>query len=96
MSFTKSARARALGVARSTLYYAKKKEVADWQLKCRIEETLRTFPGYGYRRVALYLRENKKKVQRVMQNDMTPEFQTTFWTRLTARIISYDTTPHHS
>jgi hypothetical protein len=28
--------------------------------------------------------------------DLTPKFQTTFWTRVTARIISYDTTPHHS
>ena len=58
-SFSKSARARALGIARSTLYYTKKKDVADWQLKCRIEDTLRTFPGYGYRRVALHLKENK-------------------------------------
>jgi putative transposase len=66
-SFTKSARARALGIARSTLYYAKKKEVSDWQMKCRIEEVLRDFPSYGYRRVALELKENKKKVQRVMR-----------------------------
>lgn len=66
-SFTKCARARTLGIARSTLYYAKKKEAADWALKVRIEEILRAFPGYGYRRVALHLEENKKKVQRVMR-----------------------------
>ncbi len=36
-------------------------------MKCRIEETLRSFPSYGYRRVALELKENKKKVQRVMK-----------------------------
>lgn len=62
-----SAQARALGVARSTLYYAKKKTESDWRMKCPIEETLRTFPAYGYRRVALHLKKNKKMVQRVMQ-----------------------------
>jgi len=66
-ALTKSARARASGVARSTLYYTKKKDALDWQLKCRIEETLRSFPAYGYRRVALHLKENKKKIQRVMR-----------------------------
>ncbi len=64
---TKSARARVSGVARSTLYYAKKKTARDWALKVRVEETLRTFPAYGYRRVALHLKENKKRVQRVMR-----------------------------
>lgn len=59
--------ARLLGVARSTLFYLKKKPKEDWALKCRIEEVLRAFPSYGYRRVALHLKENKKKVQRVMR-----------------------------
>lgn len=60
-------RARAVGVARSTFWYQKKKPDKDWRLKVRIEEVLRTFPSYGYRRVALHLKENKKKVQRVMR-----------------------------
>jgi len=64
---TKSARARALGVARSTLYYKKKKRAEDWSLKCEIESVLREFPSYGFRRVALHLKINKKKVQRVMK-----------------------------
>jgi transposase InsO family protein len=51
----------------STLFYASKKENADWDLKIRIEETLRAHPAYGHRRVALHLHENKKKIQRVMQ-----------------------------
>ncbi|MFZ1075169.1 MAG: IS3 family transposase [Minisyncoccia bacterium] len=59
--------ARTLGIARSTFWYQKKKPDKDWALKCRIEEVLREFPSYGYRRVALYLKENKKKVQRVMR-----------------------------
>lgn len=60
-------KARLLAVARSTLFYLKKKPKEDWALKCRIEEVLRAFPSYGYRRVALHLKENKKKVQRVMR-----------------------------
>jgi len=66
-SLTKSARARLLGCARSTLYYEKKKVAGDWELKCRIEEALREFPSYGFRRVAMHLRMNKKPVQRVMR-----------------------------
>lgn len=61
------AKARLLGVSRSSLWYRKKKPKRDWTLKVRIEETLREFPAYGYRRVALHLKENKKKVQRVMR-----------------------------
>ena len=61
------ASARLLGISRSTLWYQKKKPDRDWALKVRIEETLRTFPSYGYRGVALHLDENKKKVQRVMR-----------------------------
>jgi transposase InsO family protein len=56
-----------LGCARSTLYYKKKKVADDWELKCRIEEVLREFPSYGFRRVSQHLKLNKKKVQRVMR-----------------------------
>lgn len=57
-----------LGVSRSTLRYRKKLPEKDWALKVRIENVLREFPAYGYRRIALHLKENKKKVQRVMRN----------------------------
>jgi putative transposase len=63
----KSAQACVLGIARSTLYYCKKKPAEDWSLKCRIEGVLRDFPAYGHRRIALHLRINKKRIQRVMQ-----------------------------
>lgn len=49
------------------MYYPRKKPGKDWELKVRIEETLRVFPAYGYRRVAPHLKENKKKIQRVMR-----------------------------
>lgn len=61
------AKARLLGISRSSLWYEKKQGGKDWALKVRIEEVLRVFPSYGYRRVALHLKENKKKVQRVMR-----------------------------
>lgn len=63
----KSAAARLLGIARSTLYYVSKKEASDWLLKGEIEKILRGNPAYGYRRVADYLDINNKRIQRVMQ-----------------------------
>lgn len=60
-------KARLLGVARSTLFYTRKQPEKDWTMKCRIEEALREFPSYGHRRLAIHLKENKKRVQRVMQ-----------------------------
>lgn len=59
--------ARKLGVSRQSLYYASKKEKRDWQLKVKIEETLREHPSYGSRRLALHLKQNRKGVQRVMR-----------------------------
>ncbi|MEK7107858.1 MAG: hypothetical protein AAB814_01660 [Patescibacteria group bacterium] len=61
-------RATEFGVSRQSLYYKPKKPDKDWQLKCRIEEVLRT-PGkhsYGSRRIALDLKMNRKPVKRVM------------------------------
>jgi putative transposase len=64
---TKIARARLLGVARSTLYYQKKKIERDWALKQRIEQVLREHPSYGSPRIALVLRRNHKAIERVMK-----------------------------
>jgi len=67
-SLTKSARARVLGIARSTLYYAKKQPERDWQMKCAIEEVLRHHPSYGHRRIATaLLRKDERPVLRVMK-----------------------------
>lgn len=63
----KSELARSLGVSRSSLYYIAKKEKRDWSLKTRIEEVLREHPSYGSRRLALHLRLNRKRLQRVMR-----------------------------
>lgn len=62
-----SALARSLGISRSRLYYRPKRPERDWSLKIRIEEILHTHPSYGSRRIALELRANRKRIQRVMQ-----------------------------
>jgi len=67
MEMSTRAKARALGIARSTLFYRTKKPDRDWELKCGIEEALREFPAYGFRHLAQHLTLNKKKVQRVMR-----------------------------
>lgn len=66
-SKNKSQLAKTLGISRSSLYYQHLQEEKDWRLKTEIEEVLRIYPSYGYRRIALYLKRNHKSIQRVMQ-----------------------------
>ena len=66
---TKTLRARELGVSLRSLYYKPLQPEKDWQLKCQIEEVLRT-PGkhsYGSPRIAIELKRNHKAVERVMK-----------------------------
>ncbi|MCX6765330.1 MAG: hypothetical protein NT148_02215 [Candidatus Nealsonbacteria bacterium] len=64
---SKSLMAKALGISRSSIYYKSKKFAKDWELKTEIEKALGRHPSYGYRRIALYLKINKKRAQRVMK-----------------------------
>jgi putative transposase len=64
---TKAVLARRLGVSRASLYYVSKRMPKDWELKTRIEAVLVEHPGYGYPRVAIALRVNKKRAARVMK-----------------------------
>lgn len=64
---TKTALAKALGVARSSLYYLSRKDHQDWELKAGIEAVLREHASYGSRRVAWHLHLNRKRVRRVMR-----------------------------
>jgi putative transposase len=59
--------ARELGISRASLYYVSKQSPKDWALKERIVAVLQEHPSYGFRRVALDLRINKKRAQRVMK-----------------------------
>lgn len=66
--FSKTLKARELGITRQSMYYRQKKPPLDWILKCKIEEVLRTpcKHSYGSRRIALDLKINRKRVKRVM------------------------------
>lgn len=64
---TKMALARELGIARSTLYYTPKIPEKDLALKAQIETVWETHPAYGRVRLAIELRVNHKRIQRVMQ-----------------------------
>jgi putative transposase len=63
----KTAIAKELGVARSTLYYRPRKPGSDGELRQRIEAVMAEHPAYGHRRVALALGMNRKPVLRVMR-----------------------------
>ena len=65
-SVNKSQLARDLGISRSTLYYHPKQPEKDHILREQILDVLSRHPAYGYRRVAIALGVNKKRVQRVM------------------------------
>jgi putative transposase len=56
-----------LNCNRKRIYYQKVKGIKDQLIKKQINLVHKTNPAYGYRRVALALGWNKKKIQRVMQ-----------------------------
>lgn len=64
---TKRELASKLGISISSLYYQSKKLVKDLELKIKIEKVLNNHPSYGYRRVAIELKINKKRIQRIMK-----------------------------
>ncbi|MBI3887863.1 IS3 family transposase [Candidatus Microgenomates bacterium] len=63
---TKTKIAEDLGVSRQSLYYKSKQKAKDEQLKGVILGILAIHRSYGYRRVAIALGINKKRVQRLM------------------------------
>lgn len=66
---TKTALARTLNIARSSLYYISRKDRKDWEMKTRIETVLRQrhCHSYGSRRIAWELKLNRKRIQRIMR-----------------------------
>ena len=54
-------------MSRSMLYYHHKQPDKDWVLKQQIEITLREFPSYGHKRLAMHLKINRKRILRVMK-----------------------------
>ncbi len=66
-SLDKTQFSKAAGMSRSMIYYHHKQPDKDWILKQQIEIALREFPSYGHKRLALYLKINKKRILRVMK-----------------------------
>jgi transposase InsO family protein len=59
--------ARELGIARSSLYYTRKRAVIDEEVKRQIEAVMVGHPAYGHKRIALQLKMGHNRVRRVMQ-----------------------------
>ena len=64
---TRTALAKKLGIARSTLYYKPKKPPSDDALRAKIAAVMEEHAAYGSRRVAIHLAMNRKPVARVMR-----------------------------
>lgn len=59
--------AKELGVSRGSLYYRRKREGIDLEVKTQIEGVMVDHPDYGHKRIALHLKLNKKRILRVMK-----------------------------
>jgi len=55
-----------MNINHKNIYYKNKKDIKDIGVKSDIEETFKTHPAYGHRRLALELKMNHKKILRVM------------------------------
>lgn len=70
----KSALARQLGIARSSLYYTSVLEEKDERAKQQIQAVLIQHPHYGHKRIAWELGWNKKRALRLMSKfDLHPK-----------------------
>jgi len=63
----KSKLARELGIARSSLYYTRKREVIDQEVKVQIESVMVDHLDYGHKRIALELKMGHNRIRRVMK-----------------------------
>lgn len=66
-ALSKTALARSLGVSRQALYYQPRRPYRDQILRDRILQALDEHPAYGSRALALHLKMNRKRIQRVMR-----------------------------
>lgn len=64
---TKKELAKKLGISVSSLYYKRKRDIIDSEVKNHIEAVLAENPAYGHKRLALALKLNKKRILRVMK-----------------------------
>ncbi len=63
----KSKLARDLGIAHSSLYYVRKRDALDEEVKRQIEAVMVEHPAYGHKRIALQLKMGHNRIRRVMR-----------------------------
>lgn len=59
--------AKDLGVSRSSLYYKRRREEIDLELKRQIEAVMVDHKGYGHKRIAIELKMGHNRIRRVMK-----------------------------
>lgn len=59
--------AKELGVSRSSLYYKRKRDEIDCELKRQIESVMVDHKAYGHKRIALHLKMGHNRIRRVMK-----------------------------
>jgi len=59
--------AKELGVSRSSLYYKRRREEIDAELKRQIESVMVDHKDYGHKRIALHLKMGHNRIRRVMK-----------------------------
>lgn len=64
---SKSVACGKMSISRNSLYYKPKLPAKDLLLKCQIESVLLEHRAYCYRRIAIALNVNPKRVRRVMK-----------------------------
>ena len=74
--------AKELGVSRSSLYYKRKREEIDFELKRQIEAVMVDHKDYGHKRIAIELKMGHNRIRRVMK-----KFNLKPYRRLTKRFI---------
>jgi DNA-binding NtrC family response regulator len=65
-AMNKSKLARDLGIARSSLYYVRKRNAIDEEVKRQIEAVMIEHPSYGHKRIALHLKMGHNRIRQVM------------------------------
>lgn len=63
----KSKLARELGISRSSLYYQRKRDEIDEEVKRQIESVMVDHKGYGHKRIAMQLKMGHNRIRRVMK-----------------------------
>lgn len=64
---SKTALAKSLGLSRQALYYRPRSPYRDELVRDQILRALHDHPAYGSRALALHLKMNRKRIQRIMR-----------------------------